>query len=287
MNEVGAEKALGQAIQAARKLAGLTQQELCQKTDISYSTLAKIERGAIKSPSVFTVARIATVTGVSVESLTGLDKQEHLASMVQKEYKTAKNGVQFVFFDINGCLVRFFQAAFTKLSIDSGVSAEVIESLFWHYNDAVCRGEMSLDDFNRTLAERLGIMVSWADYYLSSVEPVLEAHECLEWASENFKVGLMSNIMPGLIDSMIERKLLPQVEYATIIDSSAVHFIKPEIEIYQKAVEISGVPAEAMLLIDDSRANLMSAQKLGWHVLWFDDARPNESVERIHAALEL
>lgn len=285
MNEVGAEKALGKAIQDARRAAGLTQQELCQMTGISYSTLAKIERGAIKSPSVFTVAHIAKATGVPVVTLVGLD-HEHAPTPPERAYKTAKNGVQFVYFDINGCLVRFFQAAFTKLSIDSGVPAEIVESMFWHYNDAVCRGEMSLDDFNRTMAERLGIMVSWADYYLSSVEPIMESHEVVRWAAEHYKLGLMSNIMPGLIDGMLDRGLLPQVTYQSIIDSSVVRSIKPEQEIYKAAVQAANVPPEAILLIDDARANLMAAQQLGWHVLWFDDARPQESVDRIKQALE-
>jgi transcriptional regulator with XRE-family HTH domain len=44
------EKGLGKRLQAARQKAGLTQQTLCQKAGLSYSTLAKIERGAIKSP---------------------------------------------------------------------------------------------------------------------------------------------------------------------------------------------------------------------------------------------
>jgi transcriptional regulator with XRE-family HTH domain len=47
MDEVG----LGKTLQAARQKAGLTQQELCNQAELSYSTLAKIERGAIKSPS--------------------------------------------------------------------------------------------------------------------------------------------------------------------------------------------------------------------------------------------
>jgi transcriptional regulator with XRE-family HTH domain len=45
---VVAEQALGKRLQDARRAAGLTQQELCQKADLSYSTLAKIERGAIR-----------------------------------------------------------------------------------------------------------------------------------------------------------------------------------------------------------------------------------------------
>ena len=74
MSEVGPnqELILAQAIAAARKAAGFTQQELCNTANLSYSTLAKIERGAIKTPSVFTVATIAAVTGTTVEALTGI-----------------------------------------------------------------------------------------------------------------------------------------------------------------------------------------------------------------------
>jgi transcriptional regulator with XRE-family HTH domain len=56
-------------VQQARLTAGLTQQELCELANISYSTLAKIERGAIKSPSVYLVDKIAKKLNVTIESL--------------------------------------------------------------------------------------------------------------------------------------------------------------------------------------------------------------------------
>ena len=68
MDEVG----LGKQLQALRTKAGLTQQALCQLADISYSTLAKIERGAIKSPSIFTIQKIAEALGESLDILLGL-----------------------------------------------------------------------------------------------------------------------------------------------------------------------------------------------------------------------
>lgn len=281
---VGLEKALGNAIQEARKKAGMTQQELCNKTGISYSTLAKIERGAIKSPSVFTVTVIAKATGVRVEDLTG----EASPKTEQKHYQRAKNGIEFVYFDINGCLVRFFQRAFTKMAEDTGNRPEVIENLFWHYNDAVCRGEMSLVEFNSLLAERLGVQdLDWADYYLDGVEVIKEAQEALKWASERFRIGLLSNIMPGLIDKMFERGILPKVDYQVIIDSSKEGVIKPEAQIYQIAAEKANARAEDILLIDDSRPNLMAAQHMGWHVLWFDDYRPEESARSIKEILAI
>jgi glucose-1-phosphatase len=289
MSEVGItsqELVLGKSIAAARKAAGLTQQELCAKTSLSYSTLAKIERGAIKSPSVFTVAAIAQITGTSVESLTGISTPTAPA-LPRMDYKTAKNGVQFVYFDINGVMVRFFQRAFTAISADTGVSPDSVEAIFWHYNDAVCRGDMSLEEFNAALANRLGAPdIKWEDYYLGNLDPIIEMHECAKWASEHYRIGLLSNIMPGLISQMITRGLLPDLPYVSIVDSSQVGAIKPEPAIYEKATALAGVPAESILLIDDGRTNLMAAERFGWHVIWFDSYRSDESEARVKSALE-
>lgn len=274
------EQSLGRYLQSARMAAGLTQQELCQKAGISYSTLAKIERGAIKAPSVFTIQRLADVLGTSLDQLMGN------FSPAKAKKSRSKNGVTFVYFDINGCLVRFYHQAFTRLAEDSGVSADVIETTFWHYNDAVCRGEMAMDEFNRIMAETCKIMVDWKQYYMDAVEAMPGMAELVKWAAEHYKVGLLSNIMPGYITEMITAGKLPDVTYDAIIDSSQVGIIKPEPGIFELAQTQAGVPADEILFIDDSRPNIMAAGRLGWKVMWFDDYRPEESVARVRDALE-
>lgn len=279
MDEVG----LGKAIQEARKKAGLTQQDLCHKAELSYSTLAKIERGAIKTPSVFTVARIASVLGVSLDALLGT----MTSSMSPLQHKKSKSGITFLYVDINGCMVHFFHAAFTKISHDTGVSSDIVETAFWHFNDAVCRGEISLEQFNQRFARHIGVAsIDWNAYYLEAVEPINGMFELVSWAAQHYKVGLLSNIMPGQIQAMIERGLLPNIKYDAIIDSSQVKAIKPEHEIYEVATRQAGVPSHEILFVDDSRTNLMSAEQLGWRVLWFDDMRPADSVAKIKSSLD-
>jgi len=92
--------------------------------------------------------------------------------------------------------------------------------------------------------------------------------------------------MPGLIDSLRKCGVLPNIQYDVIIDSSEVKTIKPEAKLYKVATEKAHFPAGDILLIDDSRVNLMAAEKHGWHVLWFDDSRPDEGIARIKSALE-
>lgn len=278
MDEVG----LGKALQAARKAAGLTQQELCQRSGLSYSTLAKIERGAIKAPSIFTIHAIAAALQTDLNTLVG----QFSPTPAARPKKRSKSGIRFVYFDINGCLVRFFHRAFTQLAADTNAPADVIETTFWHYNDAVCRGELSLEEFNSIMAKQLGVKsLDWETYYLDAVDPIQEMHELVAWAAENYEIGLLSNIMPGFIDHMLAKGLLPKVNYRNIIDSSQVNAIKPEPKIYEIAQSRTNVEPQEVLLVDDSRSNLMAAERLGWHVLWFDDYRPEESAARVKDAL--
>lgn len=277
------EKGLGQRLQEARQRAGLTQQALCHKAGLSYSTLAKIERGAIKAPSIFTIQHIAAALDTSLGGLMG----ETGAAGPQRPYKVSKSGVRFAYFDINGCLVRFFHRAFTRLAEETHAAPDMIETTFWHYNDAVCRGELSMTEFNHLFAEQLGVpSLDWLEYYLAAIDPIEEMRETVAWAAENYRVGLLSNIMPGQIDAMLKRGVLPSLPYAAIVDSSTVGAIKPELKIYEAAQAQTGCQPEEILLVDDSRANIMAAERMGWKVLWFDDYRPEESVKRVRSALE-
>ena len=276
------EKSLGKRLQVARQKAGLTQQTLCQKAGLSYSTLAKIERGAIKSPSVFTIQNIAASLGTSLDELAGI-----VPVGQSKQRLLSKSGVSFVYFDINGCLVHFYHRAFTKIAMDCDQPSDVVESAFWHYNDQICRGEMTMDEYNKALGERLYLpKFDWSAYYLEVVKPVQHMHELVQWVAQRYGVGLLTNIMPGIVKEMRGHGLIPDIAYDAIIDSSEVHSLKPERKIYELAIEKAGCPAEEILFVDDARTNLMAAEKFGWHVLWFDDLHPEESVARIREILE-
>lgn len=278
MDEVG----LGKRLQEARQHAGFTQQQLCSVAGLSYSTLAKIERGAIKSPSIFTIQSIADTLGLSLDQLLG----HEVKSAQPVSAAASHNGIKFVYFDINGCLVRFFHHAFTKLANDTGASSDAVESTYWHFNDAVCRGEMTMSDFNAALSTALCVpSVDWTSYYIDAVQPIIDMQDMVKKVAQRYDVGLLSNIMPGQIDIMLKNGMLPAIEYKAIVDSSEVMAIKPEQRIYEVAAGLASVKSAQILLIDDSRPNLMAAEKMGWKVLWFDDYRIEDSLERIEAIL--
>ncbi len=287
MNDGGAYKlelVLGKRIQLLRRAAGLTQQQLCNEANISYSTLTKIERGAIKTPSIFTVSAIASAIGVSLDQLVGstkiIDQERHLT--------VSDSGVRFVYFDVNGCLVRFYQRAFTMIAEEYDIPADVIETAYWHYNDQVCKGTISLAEFNSMLAKKIGIdQINWRSYYLEATESVPETQELVRWVYQYYKVGLLTNIMPGLLVAMRKSGQVPDLDYDSVIDSSEIGLIKPDPKIFKIAEQRAQVKPQEILLIDDTRNNLTAAENAGWHVLWFDYANPEESVEQVRQTLKV
>ena len=62
-------KTISENIKKARAKLGLTQDDLAKKADIKYTTLTKVESGAVNKPSVQTMDKIARALGVSIEDL--------------------------------------------------------------------------------------------------------------------------------------------------------------------------------------------------------------------------
>ncbi|MBI2009377.1 HAD-IA family hydrolase [Candidatus Saccharibacteria bacterium] len=279
------ERALGKRLQLARKRAGLTQQQLCQKAGLSYSTLAKIERGAIRSPSVFTVANIATVTGTTLEDLLGVEQVNSPAPTSAK--KRSKTGVRFVYFDVNGTLVRFYQRGFTDASQELGVPADIIETLFWRHNDTACSGRMSLDEFNKTISEELGVKgFNWHKYYMDNVQAMPGMEELLLWTAEHYEIGILSNNAPGFIEELKQKSLIPDMDFKVVVDSCKIGAVKPEAKIYEVAQELAAMEPNEIMLVDDTRPFLTAADRIGWQVLWFDEENPEDSITRIKQHLE-
>jgi len=280
------EKALGRRLQLARKRAGLTQQELCQKAGLSYSTLAKIERGAIKAPSIFTVAGIASATGTLLEDLLDLDSRGIGAPAPADTKKRSKNGVRYVYFDVNGTLVRHYQAAFADAGEELGISADHIETSFWRHNDDICSGRISHEEFNAAIAAELNIpSFDWHKYYMRNVEAMPGMDELVNWAGQHYEIGILSNNMPGFIEELAADGKLAKGSYKVIIDSSKVGMVKPDPQIYQKAAELAGMEPQEILLIDDTRPFLTAADRCGMQILWFDDINPEHTINKIKETL--
>jgi transcriptional regulator with XRE-family HTH domain len=66
-------------LRVARQSAGLTQEELAERTDASVDFLSKLERG-LNSPSLETLAAVISVLRIDPDRLFGLDPRDELSA---------------------------------------------------------------------------------------------------------------------------------------------------------------------------------------------------------------
>jgi transcriptional regulator with XRE-family HTH domain len=60
---------LSENIKKIRNKKGLSQDKLAKLSDVTLTTLVKLESGANKNPTIKTLAKIATALGVSLDDL--------------------------------------------------------------------------------------------------------------------------------------------------------------------------------------------------------------------------
>jgi HAD superfamily hydrolase (TIGR01509 family) len=88
------------------------------------------------------------------------------------------------------------------------------------------------------------------------------ATDCLVRLQDRFALGIFTNGLPSR-HAEIESSGLVQY-FQDIVISSDYRLEKPALELYRKAVEIAGVPATQVALVDDEPANIIGAKKAGF-----------------------
>ena len=148
-------------------------------------------------------------------------------------------------------------------------------------------GKIELDDYLE------GIMISLEKHELwrelrnvfpAKFKPIKESFDLLEELQGKFVLAMLVNTELGVHDEW--DKIYDHKKYFdVIIDSSKVGLVKPDPKIYHLALSKLGVKNSEVLFIDDSKVNILGAQKIGIETVYFKD--PVESIKEIRHRLGL
>lgn len=262
---------LGKILAQARRRSRLTQQQLCAQTGIAYSTLTKIERGAIKKPNVFTVFQIAQATNLSIEDLLRNEMSAEVSvsdDHSSQSQSAVKPTVRFVYFDMHQVLVHG-RLEFAAAAADLGVSLALMEHIFLKCNYRLNTGQMTIEEFEQALLKHSRKNnFSWSDVYSQAMQPEVATQDfCRYLTDKSIPVGLLTNTLPGAVETLLAAGKIP--DFTIVIDSSKVGLMKPTTAMYRHAGKEAGVPASEILLIDDRPVNLLGARKEGWQVFCY------------------
>lgn len=145
-------------------------------------------------------------------------------------------------------------------------------------------GIISHHEFNKLTSELLGLAVD--DFVARYWHVNIRNEAVLSWVSElrnanEYKVGLLSNIGKGAIDSFI-----PADELAVLFDeavlSSEVAALKPAPRAYEAISSKLGVLPEECVMIDDLAVNIDGAERAGMSGIVFQSAdQAKDELERL------
>ena len=286
---------LGRAVAAARRARRLTQQDLCDRTGIAYSTLTKIERGAIKKPNVFTVLQIAEATDMQVEDLLKGSRPRPVANphtpakaataTPASAADSAGTAISFVYFDLHQTLIDTVYGLLPFLAARAGCPPSKLENLLRRMDDTLCLGKLPVEDLDRLIAAEIGQAdFKWLDFYIQHASADKSMIRALEKVSQHCRVGLLTNTFPGMVAALSDNGFLPK-RFEIIVDSSVVGKLKPDRDMYEYARKQAGVEPGEILLVDDQFINIASALACGWHGLWLDDPARADIEGRLQQAI--
>jgi len=134
------------------------------------------------------------------------------------------------------------------------------------------------DDFKVKLPDNYSINDDFANRF----EKNEGIWKIVEGCKKQYRVGLLTNMYLGLLDSIKKHGKLPNINWDVVVDSSLEKFQKPREEIYLIAQKKAGVEANEILFVDNLQKNLEIPKKLGWKTFLYN----SEDYEKANKELE-
>lgn len=205
------------------------------------------------------------------------------------------NEIKFIYFDIGGVLLLDFSGTnkWAEMKKDLGVNGETAKKLdlFWRENKQRFSSGIDLDATLPEFSQKLGIVFPkgysmLADFIKRfdlnpSIWPLAKA------AKEKYKVGLLTNMYPKMLNLIQKKRLIPDINWDVIADSSVVRSKKPDQKIYEVAEQKTGVKPQEILFVDNLLENVEAAKNRGWQTFLYDAGNPEKSSKELVKILKL
>ena len=186
--------------------------------------------------------------------------------------------IKFVYFDVGGVVIRDFSGTnkWEELKTGMGIKPEqasAFNDIFDKYEPDVCVGR-DVETLVPMLRDRLGLKLPDDYSFLTEFVSRFERNESI-WPivhkfKDKYKIGLLTNMYPNMLDAIYKAGLMPDVTWDVVIDSSIEKVRKPQAEIFQLAQDKSGFKGEEILFIDNSAKHVEAAKQFGWKGIVYD-----------------
>jgi len=201
--------------------------------------------------------------------------------------------IKFIYFDVGGVVIRDFSGTnkWEELKAGMGIKpeqAEAFNEIFDKYEPEVCVGR-DVETLVPMLREKLGLQLPENYLFLQDFVSRFEKNESI-WpvikkVKDKYKIGLLTNMYPNMLDAIYKANLMPAVAWNIVIDSSIEKVRKPQTEIFQLAQDRSEFKGEEILFVDNGAKHVDAAKAFGWQGFVYDPTNTEKSNEDLEAIL--
>lgn len=169
--------------------------------------------------------------------------------------------IKWLFFDVGSTLVDE-ASAYSRRFQEIASAAEVPYTLV--YDTAVAL-YMENRKGDKETAARLGVPLP--KWHSEEERLYPDAAACLEQLRKRYKIGIIANQVPGTAKRLEQHGVLQFIDL--VIASAEEGVAKPDLRIFELALERSGCqPEEAVMIGDRIDNDIIPAKQLGMHTVW-------------------
>jgi FMN phosphatase YigB (HAD superfamily) len=201
--------------------------------------------------------------------------------------------ISFVYFDVGGVVIDDFYGnnKWDKLKQELGVNATnqaAFEKIWSRYALELCI-DRSVDTLLPILSKELDLHFS-KDYsllngFVSRFYANPDISPVIKDLKHKTKVGLLTNMYPGMFAAIEQKGILPDIKWDVVIDSSIELLQKPDRKLFELAERKAGVPSDEVLFIDNSSEHIKAAKAFGWQTFLYDSSNHYSSIQGLKELL--
>lgn len=130
-----------------------------------------------------------------------------------------KEKIEFIYFDVGGVVILDFSKTNKKnemldaLGIVSKSDRKIFNEMFVKFEPLVCVNKKTLEEFTMVMASELKLQLpkgyQMLEEFVNRFELNTSMHPILEKLSSRYKLGLLTNMYPDMLNRIKNRGLLP------------------------------------------------------------------------------
>lgn len=197
--------------------------------------------------------------------------------------------ISFVYFDVGGVVELDFSKTnkWVEMKRDMGITQKniaIFDKLFNKYTREICTTrpvDSLIPIFEKECHIKFPKNYSWLNDFVNRFEKNPSIWPVIEKIRKRCRVGLLTDVYPGMLDLIKKRGLLPDINWDVVIDSSVVGFMKPDTQVFEIAEKRAGVSKSEILFVENKEENIEAAKLFGWQTFLYDSADPVSSSKKL------